>query len=220
MTMSFRSCAEYYLQQWYELDRDLVAGFSSGPVTCELLAEMSSPTKYKVARTISGHGVNKYRHFANLLNSHRFTSMTRNNVAAVITGGLAQMAKYYPRQFLSALSKAFWMMKGHPVVIYDSNAREGLQHHGLPSGNGDYNVYFNSWFTVFDNENTRVGLDDAVDWLLKSDLAKAMMAKYKIPFGDVEKLVRSDLFRNRILDIYLFYYRGATQASVASAPLR
>lgn len=212
MTMSFRACAEYYLRQWYELDRDLVAEFSRGPVTCELLSDMSSRSKYGVARTISGHGVPKFQPFADMLNAHRSTSMTRDNVPAVIGDALVRMANYYSRQFPSALSKAFWMMKGHPVVIYDSKAREGLQHHGLPPGDGNYRVYFNSWFTIFDNPNTQHGLDDAVDWLLNSEPANGLRARYGTPFPELEKLVRSDSFRNRIVDIYLFYYRGASQA--------
>ncbi len=210
MTMNFRSCAEYYLRQWYELDRDLVAGFSSGPVTCALLADMSSRKKYKVARTISGHGVAKYQPFANMLNAHRSTPITRDNFPAVIEGAVAQMALHYPRQFLSALSKAFWMMKGHPVAIYDSQAREGLRHHNLPPGNGDYRVYYNSWFTVFENLKTQHGLDDAVEWLLQSKSINTVMEKYGTSFPKLEKLIRSNRFRNRILDIYLFYYRGVS----------
>jgi hypothetical protein len=213
MTMSFRSCAEYYLEQWYELDRDLVTGFSHFPITCALLADLARPDKYKVARTISGYGVAKYQPFADMLNAHRATTMTRDNVPTVINAALATMAKYYNRQFLSAISKAFWMMKGHPVVIYDSNARQGLRHHGLPPGDGDYRVYFNSWFTVFDDANTQRGLDDAVDWLLQSDSAKALISKYGTAFPELEKLARSDSFRNRIVDIYLFYYRGGHATS-------
>jgi len=210
MTMSFRSCAEYYLDQWYTLDRDLVAGFSNRPVTCKVLADMASPRKYKVARTISGHGVAKYQPLADLLNAHRATSMTRDNVPTVMEHAVSQMAKFYSRQFVSALSKAFWMMKGHPVVIYDSQAREGLRHHGLPAGDGDYRVYFKSWYTVFDDPKTQQGLDDAVEWLLTSGNAKRLIAKYATTLHEVERLVRSDSFRNRVLDIYFFYYRGAS----------
>ena len=108
------------------------------------------------------------------------------------------------------------MLKGHPVVVYDSQAREGLKHLSVPPGDGDYAVYFRSWFKVFDDSKTQ--LDDAVEWLLKSEPAGKAIATYGTPRPELEELVRSDSFRNRVLDMYLFFYRGASgQASRAGA---
>jgi hypothetical protein len=106
------------------------------------------------------------------------------------------MKSYYGKAFLSAITKAFWMMKGHPVVIYDSNARKGLRYFGLPPGDGDYHKYFDSWFAFFERPDTQDSLDDAVAWILEQK---------KIQEGELREFVGSDHFRNRVLDIHLFH---------------
>jgi len=111
---SFRSCAEHYLTQWCEQDRQFVQSFARGRVSCELLGRMC--VKYEVARTVPGHGVEKYAKFAGILNSHRKTVFTRENTPEIIETARRNLERAYKANFLSAISKAFWMMKRHPVV--------------------------------------------------------------------------------------------------------
>lgn len=199
MPESFRWCARHYIKQWCELDREFFLGFSRG-VTCELLRKMC--LKYQVDRTVPGHGLEKYRRFAEMLNGYRNIEITSDTVPRVIEEELKNMHSAYGRPFLSAITKAFWMMKRHPIVIYDSQARRGLRYYGLPPGDGNYRVYFESWWKFFQESETQKGLDNALDWLRTS---KDVPKKYKVPSDEFDDLATSDWFRNRVVDIRLFY---------------
>ncbi len=211
-TQTWKRCAEIYLEKmWFgqgELDSRLVTSFSNNVVTCEMLRDLCSPTKYGVARTVPGHGPGKYKRFAEMLNSYRNTLMTRVNVPDIIEQEGANMRRAYGRGFLSAISKAFWMMKQHPVAIYDSYAWEGLRRLGLAPGYDGYRSYFDSWFRFFDNSDTQDGLDEAVSWLQESIPARGLVKGGKIGAIEFGRLVASPLFRNRVADIRLFYEGG------------
>jgi hypothetical protein len=208
----WRKCAEIYLEKmWFgqnEQDRWLVSAFSEGAVTCEMLRDLCSPTKYGVARTVPGHGPEKYGRFAEMLSSYRSTVMTRENVPEIIEGEFANMQKAYGRGFLSAITKAFWMMKQHPVVIYDSKARSGLRQLRPAPEYEDYRSYFNAWFRFFDDPHTQNGLDDGLSWLPESPAARALIKGGKTDSEEIQRLSASTLFRNRATDIRLFYAGG------------
>jgi hypothetical protein len=202
MPWSFRSCAEHYLRQWCSYDRGFVRGFSSGPVTCELLSKMCN--RYGVARTLPGEAPQKYTKFAEMLNRNRDVQLTRPNVAETIEREFRSMQEAYGKSFLSAITKAFWMMKRHPVAIYDANARRGLQKCDLPPGTNQYRVYFDSWLKFFEDSHTQRALDDALTWLPNSRSARRLLKMKSISEADIMELVASDWFRNRVVDIRLF----------------
>jgi phage terminase small subunit len=119
---------------------------------------------------------------------------------------MQKVEAYKGKTFLSALTKAFWMMKRHPVVIYDSNARRGLRRYGFPSGENNYSIYFDSWFKFFDSAETKRNLDDAVTWLAKkSPYAQDVLKRKSISLKELHELTGSDWFRNRVADMHLFY---------------
>ena len=211
-TSIWRECAKIYLEKmWFgqgEQDKRLVANFSSGVVTCEMLRDLCSPAKYGVARTVPGHGSDKYKRFADMLNGYRNTVMTRETVPGIIEREFVNMRKAYGRGFLSAITKAFWMMKQHPVVIYDSNAWKGLHRLGLAPGSDGYRTYFNSWFTFFDDAQTQNGLDEALSWLPESSSASGLIESGRADTSEIGRLALSPLFRNRVTDIRLFYAGG------------
>jgi hypothetical protein len=200
MAKSFRLCAEHYLRQWCEQDRELFRGFSNGPVTCELLHKMC--VKYQVYRTVPGHGLQRYEQFVVMLNRRQNTVMTRQSVPDIVVEELGNMKKAYGVRFLSAITKAFWMMKRHPVVIYDSNARKGLRSYGLPPGENNYSVYYHSWFEFFEKRDTTNALDDASAWLRNPRNARTAR---KLSSRELKDIVESDWFRNRVADMRLFY---------------
>lgn len=203
MPKSFRQCADHYLQQWCELDREFWAKFSSGPISCESLAKLC--WKYQVARTVPGHGIQKYKQFVSTLERCRGTQMTQKDVSGFIERQHRALEHKYRKSFLSAVTKAFWMMKRHPVVIYDSNARRGLQRCGLASGDGNYVEYCKSWFQFFDNPRTQRELDTALKTLGDSPRAHALIEQGKLSEAELQELSRSEWFRNRVTDMYLFY---------------
>lgn len=146
---TWRECAEHYLEQWWGQDRRFVEEFSDGEVTCETLRRFFY--WYGVARTIPGNveklgAEKKYKSFADMLNNYRDSAITRENVPEIIDVEVVKMGTAYGRYPWSATSKAFWMMKQHPVVIYDNYAWRGLQKLRLAPGYKTYRQYFNSWF--------------------------------------------------------------------------
>jgi hypothetical protein len=198
-----RSAAEY-LEWWSDVDRQLVRDFSGG-VTCALLADLCSPKKYKVARTVPGHGPEKYQALAEMLNSLRHAEMTRQTVPGIIEQACSDMQEEYGKSLPSAISKAVWMMKGHPVVIYDSLAWEGLRRSGLAPGYEGYRTFFNAWFTFFDKSETQKRLDDAV---------ASLPGLSKIDDAELKELTASGRLRNRIVDFWL-WNRGDSRARLS-----
>jgi|SRR5580658_774634 hypothetical protein len=90
----WRRCAIEYLEFWCSTDRRLVRDFST-EVTCAKLADLFSPKKYKVARTVPGHGPEKYEPFARMLNSLRDIAATRESVPAMVEQACCDMSKVY-----------------------------------------------------------------------------------------------------------------------------
>jgi hypothetical protein len=207
-TKNWRECAEFYLAELWEQDRQLVCNFSAGEVTCEMLRDLFSPNRYQAARSVPGRiaelGVEKkYRPFVVMLNAHRDTEMTTRNVPVVIEQALPTITRAYGTPCLSAVSKAFWMMKQHPVVIYDRKARAGLRRSGLLSGENDYGVFFRSWFEFFERRDTQAGLDEALSWLPNSQSANNFLKAKKVPAPDLTNLAVLQWFRNRVTDMKL-----------------
>ena len=203
MPKSFRASTEHYLKQWCNLDRQLFFGFSQGPVTCELLAKMCNA--YQVARTVPGHNEERYNRFAEMLNNYRHTEVTRQTVPEIIEHECRSMHEAYGKSLLSAITKAFWMMKRHPVVIYDSNVRRGLARCGLQSGTNNYGVYFDSWFKFFERKDVQHSIDEAMAWLAASPQTRSLLRKQELTHAQLRELVGSQWFRNRVADMRLFY---------------
>jgi hypothetical protein len=207
---SWRQSAKYYLKHvWDSDDRHLLPKFSACEVTCEMLHDLCF--RYGVARTIPGHikdlGVEgKYKPFADMLTKYRDAEMTRENVPGIVDREIANMREpYRGRSLCSAISKAFWMMKGHPVVIFDSFAWQGLQRLGLKPGYNTYREYFDSWFRFFEQEDTKDGLDDALAWLRNSPYTRSLLEEGYIHASELDSL----WFRNRVTDVRLCFHGGA-----------
>lgn len=199
---SWKWCVENYLKvTWFPFDRAAVRDFSTGNVTCEMLHRLS--VEYAVARTIPGYGIPKYQPFADMLNRHRDTAMTKQNTPSIIEQELANMREAYGANFLSAITKAFWMMEQHPVVIYDSYGWEGLRRLRLAPGYNGYRTYYDAWFRFFDNRDTQRGLDEAVSWLPESAYAHSLLKTGKIDAPSLKSIAESQWLRNRVADRYL-----------------
>jgi hypothetical protein len=206
----WRQCSEYYLKNvWLWADRQFIREFSTSEVSCAALHDLC--VKYGVARTVPGYiseaGIEgKYRAFADMLNKYRNIIMTQQNVPQIMKRETDNMWKAYGgRTFESAISKALWMMKLHPVVIYDAYAWYGLQAVGLKPRDYSYRAYFDSWFRFFEQRDTRVALDDAVRYLMSLPPTQELIGAGTISAADID----SPWFRNRITDVRLWFLGGA-----------
>jgi hypothetical protein len=205
---TWRFCAEYYLRElWCPQDRQLVSSFSSQTVTCEMVDDLCR--KYRVNRNFEGYGIERYQPFANILNAHRAMPMTRDNVAKIVNQSLVDMRKVYGKLLTSAVTKALWMMKQHPIVIYDNYAWKGLRQCGLSPGYDDYRAYFESWFAFYDRPDTQSGLEDAISWLPNSPSAQTILRTGRMQPSELKHFVESQLLRNRVTDMRLVSEGGA-----------
>jgi hypothetical protein len=221
---AWREYAQVYLEKmWFgqrELDRRLVERFKN-TVTGEMLHDLF--VKYGVIRTVPGDGVARLKAFAGMLNSYRAITMTKANISGIVEREVVSMRETYGKGPLSAITKSFWMMKQHPVVIYDDNTWRGLWRRGLAPGYKRYGTYFDSWFKFFDDPETQKGLDDALTWLPDSPAAKQLVEKAqkdtlrdgqeaaekgRLVAEEIRALAASQLMRNRVTDMHLFYEGG------------
>jgi len=196
------------MQLWWPQDRSLVREFSQD-VNCEMLHNLC--VLYRVARTIPGYGIAKYRPFVDMLNRHRGTAMTRENVPTIVDEELSNMKQAYGKNFLSAISKALWMMKQHPIAIYDSYAWEGLRRRGLTPGYEGYRAYYKAWFRFFEQHDTQSGLDDALSWLPESPFVQNLLKAGMLADSELKSLAGSMWFRNRVADRRLCFDGGVVE---------
>jgi hypothetical protein len=215
---SWRWCAENYLNNlWWKMDRQFIQQFS-GTVTCTILDELCR--KYSVARTIPGMLINKYQPLADALNRQartvftrgvaaQRTILTRDDVPLVVEQELTALFRAYGKDPLSALTKGLWMMKQHPVVIYDSMAYKGMTQAGLRPGYR-YQSYYDAWFEFFERPENQSALDDSVAWAPTCASAARLIAAQKISAQSLSDFIGSPAFRNRVLDRWLTFKGGAT----------
>src|SRR5208282_188851 len=197
----WRRAATEYLEWWCSTDRRLISEFST-EITCPKLADMFSPAKYKVACTVPGYGPGKYASLARELNSLRQVVATEENVPTVIEALCFKMSNEYGKFIPSAISKALWMMKGHPVAVYERLAKGGLRRVGF-TFNDLYHGYFTAWLALFKRSDTQQALVNAAAWLPGSPVAEGLIRTRRITQEELNQLVASPRFGNRTLDVWL-----------------
>jgi hypothetical protein len=231
--VAWRQYAQIYLEgMWFgqnEQDKRLVEAFKKS-VTADVLYDLF--VNYGVIRTVPGNGPGRLKSFADMLNGYHNIVIAKEDVPDTVEREVINMNKVYGKRPLSAITKSLWMMKQHPIVIYDSNTLEGLRRRNLAPG-GNYRSYFDSWFRFFDNSETQRGLDDATCWLPESPAAKRIVdnavqkeiAKHgntattderqaieiverQKHTHEITALAASPLLRNRVTDMRLFYEAG------------
>ncbi len=219
--VAWKPYAEIYLDKmWFgqdEQDKRFVKEFES-TITFGMLDDLFK--KYSVARTIPGDDPARYERFAEMLNRHRETEMTKENVPSIVEqegNNLRQpfaKPRLHTRRPISAITKSLWMMKQHPIVIYDGNTWEGLQRRADRLGRrdlkpgGSYRSYYSAWFEFFVDPETKKGLDESLKWLPESRAAQRIMEAGRASADDIRMLAAKDLMRNRVTDMRLFYEGG------------
>lgn len=218
---AWRIYAQVYPEKmWFgqrNLDKTLVSRFKN-TVTCEVLKDLL--TKYGVIRSFLGNDEKRLQPFADMLNGYRDTAMTRENVPGIVEKEVLNMGMVYGASLVSAITKSFWMMKQHPVVIRDTKVLDGMKRRELKPGS-TYCGYHNAWFKFYDAPETQKGLDDALAWLPESPAAKRIVAEHLEAAEDGEKAAKAEaveaeirrlaalpLVRNRVADMRLFYEGG------------
>jgi hypothetical protein len=225
--VAWKVYAEIYLDKmWFghsELDKRFVKEFES-IITFEKLANLFG--KYSLSRNfvngVCGYGSARFQRFADMLNRYRDKEITKEEFPNIVEKELKNMCGAYNFEPLSAITKSFWMMKQHPIVIYDSYAWKGLQRRAERLGRrdlepgGSYRSYYTVWFNFFEDSETKDGLKEALEWLPDSPAAKKIVEKAKLVteergqavIKEIKELAAKDLMRNRVLDMRLLYEGG------------
>lgn len=209
---TFSKCAERYLRMWCDpvrpgrfkdTDETFVRQFQRG-VTCEELGRFF--VCYAVARTIPGkdhEGYERYQPFRDMLEQHRNIEIVPEAMPGFIQTRVDEMAKQYGRRLLSAVTKAFWMLKQHPIIIYDSKASRGLRRHALQPGSGDYGRYVKSWRQFSELPKIKHELTEALAVLPESRLSGSLEERGIATKDEIRSLSRKPWFSDRVVDMYL-----------------
>jgi len=213
--IAWRLYAEIYADKmWFgqnNQDKTYVERFTKA-VTHDLLHDLFC--KYGLIRNFSGSP--DLGEFACMLNGYRDQAMAKEQVPGVVEQEVASMKKVYGFEPLSAVTKSFWMMKQHPIVIKDNKAWEGLRRRGLKPGT-TYRTYYGAWFKFYDEPETQMGLGDALSWLPGSATAEKIVGRGKADAAEIKNLAESSLMRNRVIDIRLLYEGGSYLEDVEGA---
>jgi len=213
--VAWRLYAEIYANKmWFgqnNQDKTFVERFTEA-VTHDLLHDLFC--KYGLIRNFSGSP--DLGEFACMLNGYRDQAIAKDRVPGVVEQEVAGMKKVYGFEPLSAVTKSFWMMKQHPIVIKDNKAREGLRRRGLRPGT-TYSTYYSAWFQFHDDPETQRGLEDALSSFPQSSTARKIIDKGRADAAEIERLARSSLMRNRVVDMRLLYEGGGYLEDVEGA---
>jgi len=125
--------------------------------------------------------------------------MTASNTPKAVKKAVNKLNKINGSGLLSAATKAFWMIHGHPVVIYDSNARRGLS----LAGSVDYATYFTEWFTFY--KKNLVDVKDAQNWVSGIVCRQEFAGEWDVSCRRLRAFIQSRHFANRVVDVYLFH---------------
>jgi hypothetical protein len=203
MAKSFKLCAMHYLTMWWETDRRFIKNFSRHRIEPAALREMC--IAYGVNRNVSGRGAKRYTQFATMLQRYQRIRIPPSKVPSVVEKELDNMREAYGESVLSAITKALWMLKGHPVVVYDNFACQGLRESGLSCHDRNYAEYFAAWFEFFSLRDTQRSIGDAQEWLLCSDFVRSLAKEWNLSWDETREFIGSERFRNRVLDKYLWH---------------
>ncbi len=201
----FRYAAASYLRTWIAQDSGFVIAFERGP-TAGALARLL--TEYKVIRNFKkkdkNAGDERFQQFVDVLASVKTVHALANALDSVkvvnhINDGIRphyESAKH--KNFISAASKAAWMVFRHPVAIYDSLACDALRSLGHKFSAGNYEGYYNAWTAYYADK--KANIEAAARWVTSSDYARRLTDHGATTPQAVEDWVSTDWFQNRICD--------------------
>jgi hypothetical protein len=210
---SFRWCAMHYLTLWWRSDRAFIQNLELPPVDPFYLQKVCQA--FEVSRSLRGHGPQRLKPLCKMLEKYRHVHIAEENVVAAVEKEVKALRKVYRENVLSATTKVLWILKGHPVVIYDSRACKGLRSLGLlKDRHFDYGMYYRAWSDL--HQKRQEDIADAQKWLLSSNFIRELSSEWNVAWKDSESFINSDRFRNRLVDIFLWHVGEPNENGEAS----
>jgi hypothetical protein len=196
----YRYAAATYLHIWLTFDRRVHDAFHATGPTEEALRTLL--TRYFAMRTLRGVKEVGLAPFVAALRQS-VAGQVNDVVALVRTVNDAISPTYKNRNCISAVSKALWMMRRHPVAIYDSLSRDGLRKFGEAFNDGDYAQFHAAWCNYFNRQHAPDHIASACDWLVHSAFATNLGIHAVATRSELEQWTREPWFRNRVCDFRL-----------------
>ena len=203
MTVGFKYCALYYLNQWISKDRGFCGALASQNELEQLTGLASAAAFYRVARNLPEHHDvgKKFRRYEPVLRiiCAQQGTLSAETVLPRVKAVRDRISKEYGgRGVLSLTTKFLWLRFRSPVIIYDSQVRTAL---GTRPGNID--DYYTRWRETF--EKHAGDISAACGSLSK--VREYCIEPEAITVGDVATAASQRWFQERVLDVYL-WHRG------------
>jgi|ERR1700674_1225095 len=141
--------------------------------------------------------------FMSVLKERSGTTVAKEDVPELILKVAREAKDKYGRECVSAVSKMLWMAHGHPIAIYDNQARTGLEKSTkLQIGAlAEYKAYYEHWQEEY--HRAEKSIHDAQAWLPNSHIFKRLQ-RYGVETEDKLRCrVEQPWFANRIFDHFL-----------------
>lgn len=209
----FRYAAASYLRSWIDIDRRYVQAFDNAltsKTVGDLLREYKAIRNFK--KKNEKESDERFQKFVDVLARIRAAHAGVYSIEPVklVTDINAEIRSHYQsdkhKNFVSASSKAAWMLFRHPIAIYDSLACEALQEFKYKFTPGDYESYYRAWDEYRSASQTKI--ESAAQWVATSDYAHRIANHEIATLREIAEWANADWFHNRICDQRLMW-RGS-----------
>ena len=189
-----------YAEFWLRRERSFVEALAGHDPDARLQGLRSAAGYFRIARNFPTEfdlrrGLPRLAPVRDLLEDPSLRHLTQRNLNPLVESLRRRLGELYGgRDLLSAATKFLWVLRGDPVIIFDSQARVAL---GTPYA--DYGAYVDSWRAMYTEYAPAIraacrpvvrNRDLAPDPTAQSERAKAGADQ--------------EWFRHRVFDIHLW----------------
>ena len=208
MNIEFDYHAMQALNYWVKPNRGFYSKLNSEDRKLVLEGIADVLTTYKVARNFKRTEINgkRYSYLLNLVTKYK-KNLRSGKIVTSVESLAADIKIKYGQYAISAASKVLWFYSRDKVVIYDELARLALVNlSGVKLKKSDYSKFFDVWHTEYKkfNADIRASSQKLVS-VSRFSLARELSER------DLERIVKSNWFHNRVFDYYLWYIGGDLQ---------
>jgi len=200
MTQAFEHSANQYAHLWLRSERSFVEALADDDADARLVAIQRAAGYFRIARNLPTafdirRGLQRLAPIRDLLQAPSLRLIDAQSLGQVVESFRHQLgALYGGKDLLSAATKFLWLLRGDPIIIFDSQARFAL---GTPYAN--YDAYVDKWreaYTKFADT-----IQSACDSLPRNrDTEPNLHARSERARIGIDH----EWFRHRVFDIHLW----------------
>ncbi|MBT3168670.1 MAG: hypothetical protein HN334_02245 [Candidatus Cloacimonetes bacterium] len=202
-------CSLHYLNQWITKDHKFCIILSNGNKEEKIQALKEAGNFYGIARNLPlkydvKKGIQRYKPVLDIIDNVNLDYFKENPIKKIIEIEGKISKQYGDRGVLSLTTKFLWLKIQHPVIIYDSQAKNAL---GLKTAL--YESYYEKWLCEFLKRENEI--KEKCEELAKiHKYAITYQKNTKIDIGKnakkyIKKISSEKWFHERVFDIYLWH---------------